>query len=241
MNTEYMPLQGKDKGDIIITMRRSLRGIVIALITLTFINMTLLSCSRSAPQIQNYTLKLIYNETADGIQEQLSLFVLAQDEDGKEDLDTLYLINDDQQLYWTLKASDWLTVNKDGQLWVGSHSIAMVEGQPLPRGLYRLILTDQGGDRTEKTIGLDAPIQSRYPFPQLQIEGDSFAIRSFYPKHTLLGYDAGGTMIRSIPLSSLTGNLKALGLPQSAFAVALWAEDPDANLGALTKTVSIKP
>jgi len=236
-----MPLQGKDKGDIIGTMRRSLPGLLVASLSLIFINLILLSCSRSAPQIQNYTLKLIYNETSDGIQERLSLFVIAQDEDGKEDLDTLYIINDEQQLYWTLNSSDWLTVNKDSHLWIGSHNLSMVDGKPLPRGVYRLILTDKGGDRSEKIIGLDAPLQSSYPFPQLQIQDDRFIIRSLYPKHTLLCYDAGGNMIRAIPLSNLAGNLKGLGLPSTAIAIALWAEDPDANLGALTKTVSIKP
>lgn len=186
-------------------------------------------------------MRLIYNETSDGIREQLSLFVLAQDEDGKEDLDSLYIIHDEQQLYWTLSSSDWLTISKDGQLWVGSHSISMVDAQPIPRGLYRLILTDQGGEQSERTIALDAPLQSRYPFPQLQIQGDSFTIRSIYPKHTLLCYDAGGTMILSVSLASLSGNLKGLRLPQTAYALALYAEDPDANLGALTKTVLLKP
>ncbi|AEJ19626.1 hypothetical protein [Gracilinema caldarium] len=222
-------------------MHRNHPGITIVLLSFVFINLNLLSCSRSAPQIQNYILKLIYNEDADGIREQLSLFVLAQDEDGKEDLDSLYIINDEQQLYWTLKSTEWITVNKDGQLWVGSHRLTMVDGQPLPRGLYRLILTDLGGERAERTIGLDAPLQSRYPFPRLIINGDAFTVISFYPKNTLLCYDMEGTMTRSIPLSSLSGNLKGLGLSTATTDIALWAEDPDAQVGAITKTVSIKP
>ena len=222
-------------------MRQSPSGLVLLLTPLMFINLTLISCSRSAPQIQNYTYKLIYNETAGGIQEQLSLFVLAQDEDGKEDLDRLYIINDEQQLYWTLSSSDWLTVTKDNQLWVGSNSISMVDGHSLPRGLYRLILTDQGGDRAERTIGLDAPIQSRYPFPQLQIQGDNFTVRSAYPKNSLLCYDGAGSLIRRIPLTNLSGNLKGFNLAPAVFALALWAEDPDGNLGALTKMVPLKP
>jgi hypothetical protein len=234
-------LAGKRQGRYYETMHRNHPGIQIALLSLLFINLNLLSCSRSAPQIQNYTWKLIYHEDDGDIKEQLSLFVLAQDEDGNEDLDSLYIINDEQQLYWRLSSKDWSTKGKDNLLWVGSHNLSMVDGTPLPRGLYRLILTDQGGDQAEKTIGFDAPLQSHYPFPQLKIQGDTFSVASLYPKNTLLCYDVDGNMVRSLPLASLTGNLKGLGLSQATVAIALWAENPDAQVGALTKTVSIKP
>lgn len=220
-------------------MQRKSSGVFSALILLCMV-LIFVSCSRATPQIQNYTLKLVYNETEAGIQETLSLFVLAQDEDGTEDLDSLYLINDEQQLYWTLTASDWLSVNKDNQLWVGSHNISMIDGRSFPRGMYRLILTDKGGDRSEKSIGLDASLQSRYPFPLLRIQGDTFQISSGYPKNTLLCYDSGGAMVKSIPLTNLSGNLKGLGLAPTVLDIALWAEDPDSNLGALTRTISIK-
>ncbi|MCA1951088.1 MAG: hypothetical protein LDL24_10985 [Treponema sp.] len=207
------------------------------MLPLLLINLMLLSCSRSVPQIQNYSYKLIYTETSKGIKEQLSLFVLAQDEDGNEDLDNIYIIHDDQQLYWTLNSADWLKVNRDNQLWIGSHSISMVDESPLPRGLYRIILTDKGGERTEKMIGLDAPLQSRYAFPQLQIMGDSYTIRSAYPKNTILCYDKDGALVKSVPVSASSGSLKALGIPSTVFAFALWAEDPEGNTGALTKTI----
>jgi hypothetical protein len=198
------------------------------------------SCSQAAPKLLAVSLKLVYRQSALSIVERLSCFVLAEDEDGFADIEELRLVNDRAQLYWTLTSSDWLSVVKTGDTWVGSHSISMPEGMRFPRGQYRVVLVDKGGEKTERTVSFDPPAVSARAFPNLSISGGSYSVSSSYPKNLLVVYSASGALLRSVELPARSGKVAELGLGPNVRSVALWAEDEASSVAAFTEPVTVE-
>ncbi len=194
----------------------------------------IISCSQSAPRIDSVSLRLTYR--ADGA-ERLSFFALAADDDGLLDLEELHLLNDRAQLYWTLRSDDWLEVDRSGETWVGSHSIAMPDDAGFPRGIYRAVLVDKGGSRAERTVSFEAPAKSARPFPLLSIASGRYRAVSAYPSNTIVAYDQTGSRVKTVALKRLEGPLTDLALPGAAASIALWAEDGESGVGAITDAV----
>ena len=198
------------------------------------------SCSQSKPEILAAELRLVYRQETVAVGESFSLFALVQDDDGISDLSDLYLIHDRSQLSWKLSSSDWIRVERSGQQWIGGHGLAMPDAEdPLPRGGFRLIAVDQGGERHEKPLAFDAPTLPSFDFPSLSLGKTSYEIRSAYPKNSFVLYDAQGALLQTLQITNPSGPIAALNLPPAARAVALWAEDPAGSTAALTKTQTL--
>jgi hypothetical protein len=198
------------------------------------------SCSRAEPRIVFGSLRLVYYEEAEKPGERFSFFVLPDDNDGIEDIAELYLYHDREGLVWQLNSDDWVRYEVDGQVWIGSHYITMLDGDPLPRGQFRAVLIDQGGERSERIFAFDIPEDPRYAFPFLNIEDGRYLVESGYPEHYFLCYDAQGNYIATQPLVVLDGVIAELGLSPEVRAVALWAEDSEYFTAALTNVVSLR-
>jgi hypothetical protein len=196
-----------------------------------------LSCSRAEPNIAFGTLRLVYFQGTQGPEERFSFFIIPEDEDGNEDLADLYLYHDREGLCWHLTSDDWVTLRTEGQTWIGSRNIAMEHNAPLPRGQFRAVLVDKGGEQSERLFSFDAPGEARHPFPFLYIEEDYYRIESEYPEHFFICYDASGSFLRNVPVINLEGPLSALDLPVETRAVALWAEESEYFTSALTDVV----
>jgi len=114
------------------------------------------SCSRSKPEISFGFISLtLYEGSAEGgitsrPQERLSFFIIADDEDGIENLSELYLYHDREQLRWQLKNEDWETYNDGNVTWIGTRSIVHYNNESFPRGQYRAVLINKGGEVGEK-------------------------------------------------------------------------------------------
>ncbi|MFA6505101.1 MAG: hypothetical protein WCT14_03325 [Treponemataceae bacterium] len=197
----------------------------------------LFSCSHAAPRLDSVSLRLVYR--AAGV-ERLSFFALVADEDGFLDLDALHLLNNSSQLYWSLSAKDWLKVERTGETWIGSHTIAMADDAKFPRGAYRAVLVDKGGDRIERTVAFDPPLASARRFPSLSGTKGRYRVISEYPKNVIVGYDSSGAQSRTVQLKAKEGLLSELELGPAIQSIALWAEDEESRVAALTDPVSIK-
>ncbi|MDR1373857.1 MAG: DUF4265 domain-containing protein [Treponema sp.] len=214
------------------------------------------ACSRTEPKISYGVLRLVYFEeprevpagdTADtprevpppDIVEYYSFFIIPEDEDGLEDLDRLELCYDREGLIWSLSSEDWISLRHEGQTWVGSRSIAMIDGETLPRGQFRAALIDKGGEQSERLFAFDAPAEARFPFPRCVIGETFYRIESRYPGHYFICYDAQGAVLGVLPLSSSGGNLAELEFPPGTRGIALWADDPEYSTAALTGVVSL--
>jgi hypothetical protein len=197
------------------------------------------SCSRSAPEIPFGFITLNYYQEKNGPEERFSFFIIAKDEDGINNIAELYLYNDKEQLRWTILPEDWIVYEEDGKTWIGSRSIAMDKGERLPRGLFRAVLINKGGEKTERTFTFDAPEESRFPFPSLTISNNEYHVSSNYPDNHLIFYDAQGNNIKTVNLNALSGPLSELDISSEIRIISLWAEDPEYFTSALTDVVPI--
>jgi hypothetical protein len=200
----------------------------------------LFSCSRAEPKISFGFLELVYYPGAAGPEERFTFFVLPEDDDGIENLAELQLRHDREGLRWVLTPEDWISFEEEGRIWVGSRSIAMIGNEGLPRGLYRAILINKGGEKSERTFAFDAPANSRFPFPVLRINDGWYQIESQYPSNKFICYDAQGNAVGVLGLTGLGGPLSSLSLPPETRSIALWAEDPEYLSSAMTDLVSVR-
>jgi hypothetical protein len=213
---------------------------VVFVISAIFLFYILASCSRSSPTIAFSTMTLNYIEQDAAPVPTLNFFVIANDDDGYEDLAELRLYNDYDGLVWSFTPETWMRHDEAGNIWLGSNKIVMAGGELFPSGQYRAVLIDKGGERTERTFGFDVPAIPRYPFPRLTIIEDSYRIDSEYPESYFLCYNTDGSYSRSIKLSAKTGSISSLRLSSDILSVALWARDMAHSTSALTNMTPIR-
>lgn len=89
--------------------------------------------------------------------ETLALFIAASDPDGFADLDSMYLINEENDLFWALSSSQWATFNNGGTVWIGSNNFDSAYLPKLPRGNYKVQLYDQAGEFSQYEFIMNAP------------------------------------------------------------------------------------
>jgi hypothetical protein len=200
----------------------------------------ILSCSRAEPELAFGSLRLVYFQGADGPEGRFSFFVLPEDDDGIADLAELYLYHDREGLCWQLTSDDWVSFYSEGKQWIGSRAIAMIEGESLPRGQFRAVLVDKGGEQTERMFAFDAPAEPRHPFPYLYIEGDSFRIESEYPEHYFLCYNNQGEYLQTVKIDYNAGYIRDAGIPSGTTGIALWDEDSEYYTSALSNVVALR-
>jgi len=199
-----------------------------------------ISCSRSEPKIAFGFIELVYYQDSNKPQERFSFFIIPEDEEGIENLADLYLYHDREQLRWQINSEDWVSYTKDGKTWIGSRSIAIGEDEILPRGQYRAVLVNKGGEKSERKFSFDAPDDPRFPFPVLDINNGQYTVTSQYPSNRLVCYDEQGNYVHTANLSSLSGQISDLDLPSGARTAALWAEDAQYFTSAFTYVTPIR-
>jgi hypothetical protein len=198
------------------------------------------SCSRSEPTITFGFIELVYYQDYDKPLERFSFFIIPEDDDGIENLDELYLYHDREQLRWQLSSDDWIAYTQEDKTWIGTRSIAANEDEKLPRGQYRAVLVNKGGEKSERNFSFDAPEEPRFPFPTLEIGNGHYTVDSAYPANRLVCYDEQGNYIYSVNLTSLNGAISELGIPSQARTTALWAEDAQYFTSAITYVTAIR-
>jgi hypothetical protein len=220
-------------------MRRSLRKHLVLLSLAVFLALAV-SCNRTEPKIAYGFMELVYYQGADKPEERFSFFIIAEDEDGAENLDDLYLYHDHDQLRWHISSDDWISYEHEGKTWIGSRSIAIGHDESLPRGQYRAVLINKGGEKAERNFSFDAPVDPRFPFPALEVSGRNYTVNSQYPSNSLVCYDEQGNYVHTAKLVNLSGSIDDLNIPSPVRTAALWAEDAQYFTSAFTDVVSIR-
>jgi len=151
--------------------RRYLLGLLLLCLIMAFI-----SCSRTEPRIPFGFMELVYYPGETIPQEHFSFFVIAEDDDGMENLSELRLCHDREGLEWIIDNEEWIHHEENGKHWIGSRSITMGAGETLPRGQYRAVLINKGGERSERIFIFDIPEDPLYPFPVLRIEDGRYRV-----------------------------------------------------------------
>jgi hypothetical protein len=197
-----------------------------------------ISCSKTVPEITFGFIQLVQYQNETGIEEYFSFFIIPEDEDGIENLDELILYNDNEQLRWLVRSDEWVKLSENGKTWIGTRRIAIQRGMTLPKGVYRAVLINKGGEKTERNFTFD--YENRYPFPVFRIANGVYIINSEYPRNHLIFYDNNGNYISTVDPSSMQGNVSELKIPSNVRTAALWAEDPAHFCSALTNVVPVR-
>jgi hypothetical protein len=198
------------------------------------------SCSRTEPRIPFGFMELIYYPGEGRPLERFSFFVIAEDDDGFENLSELHLINDREGLEWILDSKDWIHHEENGRHWIGSRSITMTSAEILPRGQYKAMLVNKGGEKTLRSLTFDAPDTPRFPYPSLRITDGRYRIDSGYPVNSLIAYDQQGNILRTIVVTDTEGSTANLNVPGGTRLLALWAQDSEYHTSALTEAVAFR-
>lgn len=165
-----------------------------------FIILCLVSCSVATPEIREkkWDIKVTRDQKNNVIHESLSLFVNCYDEDGENDVDRLYIIDDSSGIYWELDESTWLDKRVGEDRWIGSNSIIMPDRSPIPRKKLKIHVRDRSGEYAEDNLfitksDIDA---GDLIFPELGMNEDSFRVLN-YPKAKIFIYTGSGSFLFS--------------------------------------------
>ena len=198
------------------------------------------SCSRAEPRILYGFMELVYYPGKEKPEERYSFFVLSEDDDGVENLSELYLYHDREGLRWLFTPRDWVEFDDGGKTWIGSRSIAMFDDGQLPRGQYRAVLVNKGGESGERRFTFDGPDSPPFPFPTFSINEGMYYIDSQYPVNRINLYDQQGKIIQTIEVKEKEGNVRNLRLTPAVRTAALWAEEPRYRTSVLTEIIIIR-
>jgi len=153
----------------------------------------LLSCQRSAPQIDELQWRLLYRDTGVSRYEELAIFVRASDRDGPEDLEQLAVSAGDTELIWSFNSDEWVkdfegVREEEEYRWIGLPAIIPLEGFSLPEELYTLTLKDRTGESHSITFRPDPnrPRLAEIEWPDVRIGNGIFSLEGPYEEGTLI-------------------------------------------------------
>ncbi|MBN2444785.1 MAG: hypothetical protein JXJ04_25740 [Spirochaetales bacterium] len=165
----------------------------LILITILLLILFLGSCSRKAPEIYDYywQINIIDDVETKRTYEKLSLFVSVHDDDGIEDIEKIYLLHDEEELFWEINSQVWNNSDLQGETWIGSNGIRMNDYSDIPEGEYRILLQDISGEYDEKTFLLKRPDvkKSNIIFPRPEMKEEKLFVKGMSSVYSLWIYD----------------------------------------------------
>jgi hypothetical protein len=156
------------------------------------------ACSGKPPQISRVFARpiLVHDIDAGTYSTRMSVFVMGSDADGADDIATLFVVNDDAELFWSVDSKSWISQTADGETWIGTNGVVMAGGGPFPAGTYRVILEDQGGETAEDTfaLGEQTADPSKGSYPQVAVKDGTVRVTGTLPNPELWVYSKDGRL-----------------------------------------------
>lgn len=172
-------------------------------------------CGNNPPE-----LKQIYNQInfintpgSAAVTAELLVLVNADDEDGADDIESVHIINDDEQFFWSADKDNWTTRDSRGMKWKGSQRLSTIDGKMPEIGEFRVLVTDQAGERDEDRIFI--PLIKELPVPDVfaelifQDEGN-FVVKSSENKNIVSFYDSKNNLLGAYNATPGLVNVKKL-------------------------------
>ncbi len=203
----------------------------------------LAGCSEEPPVISRVMGRVVYVDDVKTGQrtETLSVYLIASDPNGMEDLSAFYVIDDADELFWKVDRSAWVTSTAEGETWVGSSALVMPRSAPFPAGAYRVVLQSVNGDTVEDTIAI--PVRSRGPaeasYPSASVAGETITIRGAPAGCEVWAYAKDGTFAGSFPVAGGSPRLSVAAVRSSSpslaggFSFRVYSWDPQGGYGVL--------
>ncbi|MCL2792425.1 MAG: hypothetical protein FWD87_04970 [Spirochaetaceae bacterium] len=152
---------------------------IISYFTILILTIFLLSCSENAPEINQifWQITKFHDVENNVFYDRLSVFLDVFDEDGVEDIKTIYIINDREELFWKINEETWVFRTINNENWFGSNNITMHDFSGFPFGQYRVIVIDDVGERAETTFTISSYDRSfnLSAFPSAVIENNAIS------------------------------------------------------------------
>ncbi len=142
-------------------VKKSILQYVIVLFSCIYGFLTI-SCSGADPVIYDlqWDLQSFKEYPSQDVYERLVLHILADDDDGFDEIYELYVINDDSERYWRITQDEWDILTLANLDWIAINSIVSEQYEKLPRGEYRVLILDYSGFRDERNFFIT------YEYPQ---------------------------------------------------------------------------
>ncbi|MCL2705199.1 MAG: hypothetical protein FWE72_03215 [Spirochaetaceae bacterium] len=194
----------------------------------------LLSCSDNEPEINQVFWQITkYHDVENNIfYDRLVVFLEVYDEDGIDDIKTIYLIHDAQELFWKIDEKNWIYKTFNNENWFGSNNIVMNDFSGFPLGQYRVIVIDDAGERQEVyfTISSYDKIFNKEQFPSGVVEGSVIT----FSENTEIIWVYGQDMkfINEINVASFTN--RRMAFPNNAKTLYLYRYDRVNGYGLLS-------
>ncbi len=207
------------------------------------------ACTGEPPEILRvfWQLNLIEDREQNVTYQSLSLFVKPSDPDGFEDIEEVYLINDEQELLWRLDGETWVQSGSGEELWIGSNSLRMPEGSSFPGGVYRVLLRDVGGDSSEQELRIEStPVSNNRRFlPAVTVRNGQIEIAGPLQSYQLWLYDTGRRFVTAYPAGrgslAVEAVIRAQAPLQGGFSFKVYGYVPQRNLGVISGPYYVKP
>jgi hypothetical protein len=159
-------------------------------------------CSGNPPEIRQVRSRLVRFDDREKnlVYEYLSVALLADDEDGRDDLENFSVIHDGSELYWLIPPDRRTTRPVLQETWIGADMLVTADYSALPRGKYRVLLWDYSGAQAEAVFNLKKADLSKRVMPLLRLEGESLVLETDKTEAVLMVRSSAGTLIGSFIL-----------------------------------------
>ena len=206
----------------------------------------LISCSGAVPEIGQlvWQVNFLRTPSESTVHQELSVFILIEDEDGIGDIEYIYLIHDETELFWKLNSADWTSKVLGGKNWIGSNSIRMNDRSILPAGNYRLVVIDKAGERDSRNFNITKSMlntkNSEY-LPRLIIDSN-IVIESKNSDNTLWIYDEKMEILKNIKIENGKISMDIINNDTSNKArwVSIYSFDAEKGIGLIVGPYSFK-
>jgi hypothetical protein len=201
------------------------------------------ACSSKPPSISRVYARVIYQHdvTTGASSEGLSVFLVATDPDGIENLRSFYVINDEAELFWQVDSTSWVSSKAEGETWIGSNNLAMPGSQGVPAGSYRVLLENAGGDTAEETFTVSPREEpaSKAAYPSAVVKDGSIAIAGPYASVDIWTYGKDGKFVATFPANRASPPLSVRTMTAASpplalgFSFRVFADNGKAGYAAL--------
>lgn len=221
---------------------RSERGGLIRAAGVAGLLCLLAACEVAAPEAHElFWKRVVFADLRQGrTYETLTLFARVSDADGLDDLDALYVMNDDAQLFWRLTPEVWVVDRSDSGTWIGSTALAMPSDEPLPAGVYRVIVQDIAGQTAEESFrvtGSTGPEARRHVEAiDVAIDANELTVTGPFASYEVWLYGSAGTRVAAAAFAERIDLESALpeGMLADELLLYVYAEPPDDGSGYLS-------
>jgi hypothetical protein len=204
-----------------------------------------ISCGGKLPEVNAVEWRLESRPSEQGSSfESLSVFGSIKDEDGIDNIEELWIVNDESAFAWKLTSAEWTKAAEGTDNWIGGSSLATPELDPLPRGNYRLVAIDAAGQKAELSFDLVGNFPpKKAPTLSYSSNGGSVAVRSDWTETLVLAFDAAGALLSSVAAPARSTTLAELFGADAVDRIALvgaYGYEPELKMGSFSPRIKTR-